>query len=150
MSECILIFRGFGRDPGWCHVIVANDQRGARAVLVGELDDNPGTSVTNAIEEVAESIKREFLGGDSRFALYQYVPKDAPTLGPTFYRIEWMGQPGRFAMPVWHKVEPDVDPWLRYMRDLVMEQGYTSKALLAGRKLEVVDSRERDDLPAAM
>jgi len=119
-------------------------------VLVGELDDNPGTSVTNAIEEVAESIKREFLGGDSRFALYQYVPKDAPTLGPTFYRIEWMGQPGRFAMPVWHKVEPDVDPWLRYMRDLVMEQGYTSKALLAGRKLEVVDSRERDDLPAAM
>jgi hypothetical protein len=149
MSQCILVFRGFGRAPSRCHVVVASDNRGAKAVLVGELDDNPGTTVTNAIEEVAESVKRELLDGDPDFVLYEYVPKGLPSLRPTFYRIEWKGQPGHFSMPEWHIVEPDSDPWLRHLRGLVLETEYTSKALIAERKLEIVDSREREDLPAA-
>jgi len=116
---------------------------------VGELDDNPGTTVTNAIEQVAERIRCDLLDGDPHFELYEYVPKGLPQLRPTFYRIEWRGQPGHFSMPTWLVVEPSADPWLRHLQDLVMEDGYTSQALIADRKLEVIDSRERDDLPAA-
>lgn len=147
--QSILVYRGFARAPGWCHVVHGVDEQGAKAVLVGELDDNPGTSVTNAIEEVAESVKREMLGGDGDFAVFEYAPKGMPGLRPTFYRVSWEGQPGHFSMPEWNVVEPGSDPWLRRWRDLVMEKGYTSKALIAERGLEVLDARAREDLPVA-
>jgi len=151
MSQQILVYRGFARDPGWCHVIVGRDERtGDTAVLVGELDDNPGTTITNALEEVAEAIKRYVLNGDSDFELYQYSPQGLPDLKPTFYRIEWKGQPGRFSMPVWNVVDPRKDPWLRVLRDQVKEHNYTSHALIAERNLQVIDSRERQDLPTAI
>jgi hypothetical protein len=149
MSQFILVFRGLGRSPSWCHVVVASDERGAKAVLVGELDDNPGTTVTNALEEVAESIRRELLDGDPHFELYEYVPKGLPKLQPTFYKIEWRGQPGHFSMPDWQVVEPDSDPWLRRIREVVKEKAYTSQALIAERKLKVIDSRQHEDLPVA-
>jgi len=131
-------------------VVVASDTtRGTKAVLVGELDDNPGTTVTNAVEEVAESIRQELLGGDPNFELYEYVPKGLPKLRPTFYRIEWRGEPGRFSMPEWQVVEPDSDPWLRHLRSNVMEQGYTARTLIDERKLEVIDPRRHEDVPVA-
>ena len=119
------------------------------AVLVGELDDNPGTSVTNALEQVAESVRRELLDDDPNFDLYEYVPKGLPGLRPTFYKIEWRGEPGCFSMPEWQIVEPGSDPWLRHLRSNVMEQGYTARTLIAERKLDVIDSRRHEDLPVA-
>lgn len=118
-------------------------------MLVGELDDNPGTSVTNAIEEVAEIVRLELLDGNPSFALYEYVPRGLPKLKPTFYRVIWSGPPGSFWMPDWQVVEPESDPWLRAFRSQVMEHGYTSRVLIAQRKLAVVDSRRREDLPLA-
>jgi hypothetical protein len=141
--------RGFARSPIWCHVAIATDDLGANTVLVGELDDNPGTTAGNAIEEVAVCITRDLLGGDPDFVFYEYVPVGLPSLKPTFYRVEWTGQPGHFSMPDWHIVEPDSDAGLRELRDLVIESGYTSKVLMAERKLEVIDSRDREDLPTA-
>ena len=149
MSEHILIFRGFARASSLCHVVVASDDRD-RAVLLGELDDNPGTTVTNALESAAESVAQMLLGGDHDFSLYEYVPKGLPSLEPTFYRIEWNGQPGRFSMPTWHVVDPDTNPWTRYFRGFVRDRGYTSAALIAERKLDVVDARTPEDLPFAM
>lgn len=149
MSQFILVFRGFGRSPSWCHVVVASDTSGAKGVLVGELDDNPGTTVTNALEEVAESVRRELLDGDPNFDLYEYVPMGMPELRPTFYKIEWRGEPGHFSMPTWHAVEPDADPWLRQLQCNVMEHGYTAQALIAERKLQVIDPRQHEDLPVA-
>jgi hypothetical protein len=150
MSQCILVFRGFGRAPSLCHVVVAHNDRGDKAVLVGELDDNPGTTVTNAIEQVAENIRHDLLNGDYNFELYEYVPRGLPELKPTFYRIVWKGRSGQYSMPEWQVVEPDSDHWLRSLRHLVMENGYTSQALIVERKLEVIDSREPENLPAAI
>jgi hypothetical protein len=130
-------------------MLVTANARGARAVLVGELDDNPGTTVTNALEGLAESVRRELLDGDPNFELYEFVPKGLPKLQPTFYRIEWRGEPGHFSMPEWQVVDPGSDPWLRDLRSEVMEKGYTAQTLIAERKLEVIDSRRRDDLPIA-
>jgi hypothetical protein len=72
MSECILVFPGFARAPSWCHVVIGTDNRGGTAVLLGELDDNPGTTVTNALENAAESVSRQLLDGDRSFKLYEY------------------------------------------------------------------------------
>jgi hypothetical protein len=130
-------------------VVVASNERGETAVLVGELDDNPGTTVTNAIEQVAENIRRELLDGDATFELYEYVPKGLPKLEPTFYRIQWGGQPGCFVEPAWLVVEPESDPWLRELGDAVMQGGYTSQNLIDDRELMVIDARTREDLPAA-
>jgi hypothetical protein len=149
MSEYILVYRGFARTAGRCRVVVASDDRGDKAVLLGDLEDNPGTTVMSAIEQVAQDVQRESLNGDSHFKLYQYVLKGLPELSPTFYRIEWRGQSGRFSMPTWERVDPATDRWLRYLRDKVKDSGYTSEALIAERQLAVVDAREREDLPAA-
>lgn len=149
MRECILVVRGFARSPIWCHVAIATDDQGANTVLVGELDDNPGTTVGNAIEEVATRVMRDLLDGEPDFALYEYVPVGLPSLKPTFYRIVWMGQPGHFTMPEWHIVEPDAEIGLGDLQGLVMKAGYTAKALMAERQLAVIDARDREDLPTA-
>jgi len=146
MNQYILIYRGFGRSPGWCHVVIAEDES---AVLVGELDDNPGTTVTNALEQVAESINSRLLKHQADIELYEYVPKGLPELEPTFYRIAWRGG-HRFSMPEWNVLADPDGTWLRNVKGLVMDRDYTSKALLANRKLPVVDAREPDDLPVAI
>jgi len=142
MSESILVIPGFARAPVRCHVVIATGQQG-RAVLVGELEDNPGTSVTNALEFVAESVARGLLEDDRNFAFYEYVPKGLPKLLPTFYRIEWRGEPGQFSMPEWNVMDPLADQWLRFFKDRVTETGYTSDALKA-RGVEVIDMRDDD------
>jgi len=150
MSQYILIFRGFARTPGWCHVVVGEDNRGQKAVLVGELDDNPGTSVINATEQVSDAISRALLGGSSEFEFYEYVIKGLPELKPTFYRIEWKGERGRFSMPTWTPVDPEADPWLRALGPRVKDRDYTFNALIAERDLEVIDAREPEALPWAV
>lgn len=150
MSQYILAFRGFARTPGWCHVVVAEDNRGQKAVLVGELDDNPGTSVINATEQIAEAVSRKLLAGSSHFELYEYMNKGLPELKPTFYLIEWKGERGRFSMPTWTPVDPEVDPWLQALRSCVKDQDYTFNALTTERNLELVDAREPEALPWAV
>jgi len=150
MSQYILVFRGFARTPGWCHVVVAEDHHGQKAVLVGELDDNPGTSIINATEQIADAISRKLLAGSSDFELYEYVIKGLPELKPTFYLIEWKGQPGRFSMPTWTPVDPSVDPWLRVLQSRVKDHEYTFNALTAERDLEMIDAREPEALPWAV
>jgi hypothetical protein len=148
MSESILIFRGFARRASWCHVVVATDDQGATAVLVGELDDNPGTTVTNALEQVAATITSRLLDGDRHFDLYEYVPIGLPELKPTFYRIEWRGEPGEFSMPTWQTIDPKDDRWLRHIHDRVRPHEYTSQALIAERQLRIIDGRDQENLPS--
>jgi hypothetical protein len=150
MSQYILIFRGFARSPAWCHVVAAHDDRGRQAVLVGELEDNRGTSVINATEEVAEAISQRVLHGSHDFELYEYIPKGLPDLEPTFYRIDWRGQPGLFSMPTWTVIDAQTDPWLRSLRGEVKDTDYTFDALTTERDLELIDAREPEALPWAM
>ncbi|MBV9334373.1 MAG: hypothetical protein JO243_00660 [Solirubrobacterales bacterium] len=143
MSQYLVRYAGFARTPGVCHVVVARDTQGEAAVLVGELEDNPGTSTINAIEQIAALISKRLLTGSTSFSLYQYALVGIPEpeeLRPTFYRVRWEG--GRaFAMPVWDVVEPDTDPWLRHIKGAVKPRDYTMNALLAelDRNLELVD-----------
>jgi hypothetical protein len=147
-NEFILMFRGFARTPGVCHVVVARDDYRPR-VLVGELDDNPGTSVLNATEEIGAAISRHLLdeAGPEQFTLFEYEPKGLPELRPSFYRIVWRGEPRHFSMPTWEAVQADKEPDLASLRPLVRSQNYTSDALTTERHLELIDGRWTSGIP---
>jgi hypothetical protein len=142
MTEYLLVYTGFARTPGWCHVIVADN--GHPTVLVGDLDDNPGTSVINATEEVAVAISQKLFNGagPNDFTMFEYYTKGIPDHAPTFFRIEWEGEPGRFSMPTWTRVDPSEEPRLRSVSDRVRADGYTFDALTTERNLELIDASE--------
>jgi hypothetical protein len=112
-------------------------------VLVGELQDNPGTTVRNATEEVARAIKRKLVPS-GQFDLYEYATRGLPSLAPTFYKINWRGAK-RFSMPTWEVVDPLADPFLRSAKKLVRSHNYTAEALKRERHVKLIDGR--DDTP---
>ncbi len=147
MTEYILVYPGFARTPGWCHVIVADDGHPG-TVLVGDLDDNPGTSVINATEQVAVAISQKLFNGAGLddFTMFEYYAKAPPDLAPTFFRVEWEGEPGQFSMPTWTRVDPSEEPGLRCISDRVRADGYTFDALTTERNLELIDASEPADV----
>jgi hypothetical protein len=64
--ELLLPYQGLNGFDGVCHVRVYEQPGQLPVVIVGALDDNPGTSITNAIEMVAAAVQRsEFRTGAS-------------------------------------------------------------------------------------
>jgi hypothetical protein len=143
MTEYILKYPGFSRDPGVCHVVVP-DEGPLDSLLVGSLQDNPGTSVTNATEEIALALSELLFQGarSSAFTMFEYEPRGLPDLTPTFYRVVWRGVSDRFSMPTWDVVDPDQEPQLHSLRTKVREQDYTFDALTTERDLVLIESPE--------
>jgi hypothetical protein len=136
IRQYVLAFRGFSSRPGLCHVLVSTNGSRPKA-LVGELLDNPGTSTTNAVEEVGAIISERLLKGSTEFDLYQFQPEGLPDLRPTFYAIEWMG--GRpFRWPVWHIVLPQDDEWIAHAKRYLDAQNYTLERVRDG--VEFIDA----------
>lgn len=102
LTEALLRYNGAPGSVGICHVVV--DYAGKRA-LAGELDDNPGTSVTNALETITSDIAKLYFDGKFDFRMYEYIPLDIVSRGPAIYRIDWRSPP--LSMPVWEPTEPD-------------------------------------------
>jgi len=130
-EQYLLRYDAFIVTPGICHVVITrNGQLPKPNVLLGELDDNPSTSLTNALETAAHAVSEKLLGGETDFNLYEYVPRGLPSGKPTFYRIVWSG--GRaFRWPTWNPVPPDEDDWLSAVKTLVRTTGYTSRNVSA-------------------
>ncbi len=127
IREYLLQYRGFGAEPGICHVVVAQDD-GPATVLVGAPNENPGTSVTNALEEVSGEISTLILGGERDFRLYQYEPEGLPHRKPTFYRITWT--PKAFRMPQWKPVTPESEQPLIPLANVLPEPAHYNVANL--------------------
>jgi hypothetical protein len=147
MNEYILVYPGFARSPGWCHVVVAdNGQPGV--VLVGDLEDNPGTSVVNATEQIGTAISQRLFNGASAddFAMFEYYTGEGSDIAPTFLRVGWKGQLGHFSMPTWTSVDPAEDPRLRSISDRVRPDRYTFDALTTERDLELIDISTPDEV----
>ena len=107
-------------------------------MLLGELDDNPSTSLTNGIEAAAKAVSDVLLQGDTKFRLYEYVPRGLPSGGPTFYVISWRG--GRtFRWPEWVVVKASDDPWLAKASQFVNPNDYTSKTV-DGKRIDATVS----------
>jgi len=95
LEQYVLEYGGFSATRGRCHVIL--DREGSEA-LVGDPRDNPGTSVTNAIEQVALDLTRA-LSVDVKDSLYQYVPWDVRRRREWIAHVEFRGD--AWSMPVW-------------------------------------------------
>lgn len=147
MNEYILLYPGFARSPGWCHVVVA-DNGHPSTVLVGDLDDNPGTSVINATEQIAAAISQRLFDGacPEDFAMFEYYTGGPPDTAPTFLLVEWKGERGHFSMPTWTTVDPSEEPRLRSISDRVRTDRYTFDALTTERDLELIDISTSDEV----
>jgi hypothetical protein len=141
MTEYLLTYAGFSKTPGICHVIAADE---STDVLVGNLDDNPGTSVINATEEIGWALSRLLFddADPTAFRMFEYDPRGVPSLEPTTSRVQWNGEPGTFAMPTWVSVESEMLAEIADLLRKVRVQGYTFDALSSERDLIHIESPE--------
>jgi hypothetical protein len=96
IEQYLLLFPGNSNLESQCHVLVDREERWA---VAGQLDDNPGTSVTNALERVAQAIAERWFDDMSDFSLFEYTMHDPVDRVPALYEIRWHG--GTFRMPEW-------------------------------------------------
>jgi hypothetical protein len=107
LIEHLLEYPGWGLAWGRCHVIT---QDGVDKVVVGGPAGNPGTSVVNAIEQIADAIEKHI--HPDTFELYEYLPWSVPTRRPSFQRVIFSPAESH-KMPQWQDADPDNDPFLR-------------------------------------
>lgn len=116
LDQYVLVYPGFSLSRGRCHLVV---DRESSTVLVGDPRDNPGTSVTNAIEHVAAGIQ-DALGVDvTKGQLYQYQPWDPLLRRERTFLVEFRGE--GLTMPLWGEVpqgEPFVEEGLKLVHAL--------------------------------
>lgn len=62
----LLTYQGLHGMDGLCHVRVYEQPGRLPVVIAGVLDDNPGTSVTNAVEMAAQAVKARFFADGRR------------------------------------------------------------------------------------
>ncbi|MFA5790643.1 MAG: hypothetical protein WC976_06255 [Caldisericia bacterium] len=99
----IFKYKGYGVHDSRCGVSIIDDGTGGKIVVLTELPDNPGTSVTNYVEGIATAVVHELL---PNFPVYkikwvEHYPDTAalpPVLGrETFDRVELEWDGGRAA-----------------------------------------------------
>ncbi|UTI63914.1 hypothetical protein NBH00_21545 [Paraconexibacter antarcticus] len=94
-DEFILRFHGFASTLSTCHAMVAP----GLGVVLGELDDNEGTSLTNALELACAAVAFRDFGGRSDFEVFEWLPSDPVNRRSSMLKIEWRA-PG-IRMPLW-------------------------------------------------
>jgi hypothetical protein len=86
--ESLLRYQGLNDMDGVCHIRVYEQPGALPIVVAGALDDNPGTSITNAIEMVAAAVQRDVLSDGREFGLIEHYPG---ALGdPTTQAFSWV------------------------------------------------------------
>jgi len=100
LERFLLEYGGFSSKRGRCHVIVAREMN---AALVGDPLDNPGTSVTNVVEQVACDLSRAASFDTMNGRFYAYVPWDPVRRRGWTAMVEFLGD--AWSMPVWHDVQ---------------------------------------------
>lgn len=96
-TEYLLRFPGFSNRTSVCHLFLAGD-----GIVLGELEDNKGTSVTNALEIVCAGIVDTFFDGKTDFAVFEWIPHDVFTAEGRMLEIKWHAS--GFRMPEWLSV----------------------------------------------
>lgn len=132
LTEYIMLFDGFSGRPSVCHLLLAP----AEGVVLGELDDNPGTSLTNALELACAAVADEFFDRSTTFPVFEWIPHDLPTYQPDMLRIVWHAS--GFRLPEWTAPE-DPPGFVIEAEDLIRAtQPYNAEALKA-RDVPVID-----------
>jgi hypothetical protein len=75
VAEGVLGYQGLHGINGLCHVRQYEQPGVMPVVIVGQLDDNPGTSITNEIEMVAASVERVLFPEGREFRMIEHYPE---------------------------------------------------------------------------
>jgi hypothetical protein len=73
-KEAVLHYPSPNGFDGICHVRVYEAPGELPVVICGELEDNPGNSITNAIENVAAAVQAAFFRDGREFRLVEHYP----------------------------------------------------------------------------
>lgn len=106
-----LDYRGIGGGPARCDLAIATDAAGI-VVMFSERDDNPGTSVTNWIENLAAEVHaKHFPERDPRSIrwLERYPARPSIAERETVDRValQWDAGNKRFHSPQWERAPLD-------------------------------------------
>lgn len=74
--EALLAFPGLGGMQGICHIRTFEAPGHRPVVIAGELTDNPGTHIPNAVEMLAYTIQTKLYPDGREFQLIQHRPRD--------------------------------------------------------------------------
>jgi hypothetical protein len=132
LREYVMLFDGFAGRPSSCHLLLAPGE----GVVLGELDDNEGTSLTNALEFACAAVADEFFMRTTRFPIFEWIPHDLPTHRPDMLEIYWHAS--GFRLPEWRT--PQGPPGFVAQAEKLIRatQPYTSQAL-ADRRVAMID-----------
>ena len=84
-QESLLVYQGFNDYYGLCHARVYEQPGRLPAVIVGQLEDSPGPSISNAIEMVATAVQSTFFPDGREFRLIEYHTQ--PSSWPHFVEV---------------------------------------------------------------
>ena|SRR5271154_1051552 len=112
--ELLLPYQGLDAFDGLCHIRVYEQPGQLPVVIAGGLDDNPGTSVTLAIETVAATVQRSEFSDGRKFSLIEHY-RDAidGRPAPIYALIHFSHHPlqespeieGEFRHPRWEPID---------------------------------------------
>lgn len=85
--ELLLRYQGKNGFDGVCHVRVYEQPGQLPTVIAGALEDNPGTSITNAIEMVAAAVQRSQFPEGREFNLIEHYPDTIDRRGTPTYAL---------------------------------------------------------------
>jgi hypothetical protein len=85
--ELLLPYQGLNDFDGLCHIRVYEQPGQLPIVIAGGLDDNPGTSITNAIEMVAAAVQRNELSDGREFQLVEHYADTINHRGKPTYTL---------------------------------------------------------------
>jgi len=166
-------FQGPETFDGLCHLRVYEQPGHLPFVIAGGLDDNPGTSITNAIEMVAAAVQRTQFADGREFGLIEHYRDgidERPT--PTYSLVHFSHRPleespeieGEFRHPRWEPIDSveellgcKVSTWQRGLytaRTIAGEQGERLRRELiesgkCGREVVLTCLGETYPLPAS-
>src|SRR5689334_20850739 len=87
----LLAYPGNFGMHGLCHIRVYQHPGRPPVVIAGGLDDNPGTSITNAIETVAQAVRLAFFADGREFTLIEHHPDQANGAMPPSFALVTFG-----------------------------------------------------------
>lgn len=103
----IFEFEGFWKCESKCGVTIKKQDEKITVILT-ELDDNPGTSITNAYEEIATKLHNEQLQHVDPTSIRWIEHYSSKRYGETFDEVSlhWDGR--KYSSPVWTRLKDDV------------------------------------------
>jgi hypothetical protein len=97
-------FKGYFDRPAKCHLLINGNY-----VIATEVDDNPGTSITNAVESLAMQVCRDFAISPEKLVWIEHYPQSGELpysiLPESFDIVSFSIENGVLSNAKWRKID---------------------------------------------